>query len=301
MPLDKTILNTNRGTTGLIPLPPEISQEIWSNTLQNSAIMQLARRIQLPASGASIPVITGDPTADWVSETAEKPVSSPSFSSKEIQPYKMAVIEMFSNEFRRDYAALYDQLVARLPYALAKKFDRTVFGVDSKPGDKFDQLNAAPTVDIQKDSWKGLVDARAKVAAADGVLTGFAIAPQAESLLLTQTDTTGRPLFVNSVTTDGAITRLAGVPVYHSRGVYKDKTATAPAVLGYGGDWTSAIWGTVEDIQFKISDQATINDGTRQINLFQRNMFAVMVEFEVGFVVGDVNKFVQLTETGGKA
>src|SRR5690606_41795837 len=65
------------------------------------------------------------PTADWVDETDEKPVSRPTFGSKSITPYKLAVIVPFSDEFRRDANALYNECVRRLPGVLAKKFDRS--------------------------------------------------------------------------------------------------------------------------------------------------------------------------------
>ena len=89
--------------------------------------MQLARQIALPGNGTQIPVITGDPEADWVTETGSKPVSNPGLSKKIMQAHKLAVIVPFSDEFRRDAAALYNALIQRLPGALAKEFDKTVF------------------------------------------------------------------------------------------------------------------------------------------------------------------------------
>ena len=52
-----------RGTSG-ITLPKELSNEIWANAVQESAIMRLAQRIDLPGSGITIPVITADPSVD---------------------------------------------------------------------------------------------------------------------------------------------------------------------------------------------------------------------------------------------
>ena len=45
-----------------------------------------------------------------------------------------------------------------------------------------------------------------------------------------------------------------------------------------------------------VSDQATINDGGTQLNLWQRNMFAIRAEIEVGFRVRDLAHFVKLTD-----
>lgn len=55
------------------------------------------------------------------------------------------------------------------------------------------------------------------------------------------------------------------------------------------------MYGTVEGIKMKISDQATINDGGKQINLWQRNMIAFLVEAEIGFIVRDKKKFAVIT------
>ena len=121
-------IDVNRGTTG-ISLPKEVSNEIWSKVLEGSAIMNLARRIELPGRGLEVQTITGEPTAAWVNETDEKTVSKHTFGTKIITPYTIAVIIPFSNQFRRDRRALYEELVSRLPSALAKTFDNTVFEI----------------------------------------------------------------------------------------------------------------------------------------------------------------------------
>ena len=128
-------ISTNRTN---ISLPSEVSQEILQKMRDESAIMRLARQVALPGRGLTIPVITGDPSAAWVAETAKKPVSNPSLSTKLMQAYKLAVIVPFSDEFRRDAASLYDAIVERLPGALALKFDQTVIGATDAPGENFD-------------------------------------------------------------------------------------------------------------------------------------------------------------------
>lgn len=113
-------VDVNRTTAG-INLTPEQSQEIWSAAEYSSAVMQLASPIHLPGSGISVPIITGEPEAEWVNETDEKPVSRPTFGDKQMTPYTAAVIVPFSNQFRRDKAALYNEIVRKLPQALARK------------------------------------------------------------------------------------------------------------------------------------------------------------------------------------
>lgn len=287
-------IDVNRSTSG-ITLTPEQTSEIWSAAEYASAVMQLAQKVDLPGSGVSVPIITGEPEAEWVSETDEKPVSRPTFADKLMTPYTAAVIVPFSNQFRRDKAALYNEIVRKLPQALARKFDATVFGAQGgAPGSNFDTLGGAASVGLAGDTYAGLVAADQAVAAGGGILNGWALSPQARGLLLGAVDADGRPLFTGSAA-DGSVPRLLGAPTAVTKGVYAPGAGEGAARLGFAGDWTSAHYGVVEDIQLDISDQATINDGGTQLNLWQRNMFAVRVEFEVGFRVRDLAHFTQLT------
>jgi len=286
-------IDVNRTTSG-VRLDPQVSGEIWSATAEQSAAMQLANQINLPGSGVTVDIITGNAEAEWVAETDEKPVSRPTLGSKLMTPYTLAVIVPFSNQFRRDKAALYNALVQKLPEALGKKFDQTVFGSVAAPGSNFDKLTGAAAVGIAGDTYAGLVAADQAVATGGGILNGWAIAPQGRGLLLGSVDGFGRPLFTQSPNTGGSVTQLLGQPVFVSKGVY---AAGAPNQLGFAGDWSGASWGSVEGVQISISDQATLTDGDQQINLWQRNMFAVRAEIEVGFRVRDLAQFVKLTDT----
>lgn len=287
-------IDINRTTT--IALPSDVSSEILQKTQESSAVMSLARQIQLPGLGVTIPVITGDPEAGWVGETEKKPVKRGTLSTKLMQPYTLAVIVPFSNQFRRDVPRLYDALVQRLPGALAKKFDATVFGAVDAPGTNFDTLKSCTAQSILTDAYGGLVAADADIADHDGILNGFILSPKGKAILLTAVDGNDRPLFINSVA-EGAVPMILGAPVRQSKGAYIAETASTDAVVGVAGDWTQAMYGTVEGVQIAISDQASLTDGGSTINLFEQNMFAVRAEIEVGFRC-DTTVFNRLT---GKA
>lgn len=281
-----------------VSLPAELSREIMQIAVGESAIMQLARRVVLPGRGLDIPTITGDPEAEWVSETGNKPVKNPGIGMKNMRGYTLAVILPFSKQFRRDLPGLYDNILARLPGALGKKFDQTVLGAVEKPGTGFDNFATATAQSIVKsvsaDAYDGLVAARKDVADHGGIINGWALSPQAESLLLEARDNDGRPLFLGNVA-EAAIPRILGAPTKTGRGLYAvgsaagESSASAPDVVGVAGDWTQAMYGIVEDIQISFADQATLtyvdeNEQTVTINLWQKNMFAVRCEFEAGFV-----------------
>ena len=291
-------IDMNRTST--ITLPGAVSSDILQKTQEASAVMSLARKISLPGLGVTIPVITGDPEAGWVGETEKKPVKRGTLATKVMQPYTLAVIVPFSNQFRRDVPTLYDALVQRLPGALAKKFDATVFGAATVPGSNFDTLKACTAQSILTEAYGGLVAADADIAAHDGILNGWVLSPQAKAMLLTAVDGNKRPLFINNVA-EGAVPMILGAPVKQSKGAYIAETASDDAVVGFAGDWTQAVYGTVEGVQIAISDQATLTDGDSTINLFEQNMFAVRAEIEVGFRCDTTvfNKLTGKTKTGG--
>ena len=265
-----------------ITLPTDVSNEILQKVQEESAIMQLATQIALPGRGTSINVITSDPEASWVAETAAKPVSNPGLETKVMQAYKLAVIVPFSNEFRRDVSALYDALVERLPRALGLKFDATVIH-GAAPGSNFDVLAACTKQDIGTDAYAGLVAAETDIANHGGDMDGIALSPMGKGVLLAAVDDNKRPLFINSVA-EGAVPIVLGAPVTITKGAYKAGTGSSvPNVVGVAGDWTQAMYGTVEGVMIDYSSDATLVSGGTTINLFQQNMFAVRAEIEIGF------------------
>lgn len=271
---------TNRTS---IDLPVDVSNEILQKTQDASAVMTLARQIALPGRGAAINVITSDPTAAWVGETAAKPVSNPGLETKIMRAYKLAVIVPFSNEFRRDVAALYDALINRLPGALAAKFDNTVFGGTQAPGSDFDTFASVTQQDIETDTYAGFVAADGDIATHGGIMNGIVLSPQGKGIVLGAVDGDRRPLFINNVA-EGAVPVILGARTVLSKGAYVAGTSPAPNVLGFAGDWTQAVYGTVEGVKIDYSSDATLDIGSGNvINLFQQNMFAVRAEIEVGF------------------
>lgn len=289
-------IDINRTTSG-ITLPKEVSNEIWAQTLEQSAVMQVARKIDLPGWGVTIPIITGEPEAAWVNETDNKPVSRHTFDNKAITGYTCAVIEPFSNQFKRDLPGLYAELVRRLPMALGKKFDETVFGLTTKPGDDFDQLTSAPLMTVDATStYADLVAVFQAVAASGGRLTHWLAGPQLEGFLLGALDGFGRPLFIADPLNTANVGRILGRPVISTKAGFSSST-TVGDTTGVAGDWeTGAVWGMVENISVSISSEATLTDGATQLNLWQRNMFAVRAEFSVGFRLRDANRFVRITD-----
>ena len=282
-------ISTNRSN---ISLPTEVSTEIIAKMQEGSAVMKLAEKITLPGRGLTIPVITSDPEASWVGETNKKPVSNPGLNTKVMRGYTLAVIVPFSNQFRRDNTSLYNEIVNRLPKALGQKIDDTVFHGDA-PGSDFDTFKLVTAQSLASDVYQGLVSADTDIALHGGVNNGFVFSAQGKGILLGAVDKNDRPLFINNVS-EGAVPMVLGVKTELSKAAFK---SGSPSVIGYAGDWSQAKYGIVEDIQISISDQASLTIDNEQVNLWERNMFAVRAEIEFGFRA-DTSVFNALTATG---
>ncbi len=290
MPLSTTKINVSRATTG-IALPQDVLQQVLHGISEGSAVMQLANRLTIPGTGVKMNVITGDPTPAWVEESTEKTVSTPTFGNKTMVPYKLAVIVPFSDQFRRDLPALYDAVVSRIPNALAKAFDTTVL-YGTAPGTNFDTLTGADAVAVDTGTYDATVGVMTSIATEGGALNGFILSPQANGVYMTARNKSGELEFPGYAPGQ----RLFDVPTFTRSYAYKSGSSAANTV-GFAGDWSKAYVGVVQDVSIEYSNQATLNDGTNTINLWQRNMFALRAEMEVGFIVEDDGYFKRLTDT----
>jgi hypothetical protein len=118
--------------------------------------------------------------------------------------------------------------------------------------------------------------------------------------LLLSTDTTGRPIFVD--TTTGGIDAagggtLIGEPLAYSRGVsgklIRQSGLADTGLRAIGGDWSQCAYGVGMDITVRVSTEATYIDEDGVVHsAFQENLVLLLAEAYFGFVCGDVNAFV---------
>ena len=301
--MTNTALDVSRLTNGVL-LPPEMSTEIWTESVKQSALTQLATRVNLPGKGVKWQTLNAPNAAEWVSETAEKPVVDPTFGSKTMIPYKLAQIITVSEEFARDASNLWGAIQAQASEAIAQAIDKTFLaGAIALPGsDGVDTLADAQTVSIKGGTYKDFVKISTTVLENDGDLNGIAITNKGLAKFIEATDTNGHPLMVPGVNST-ELGSIFGARMIKSPWGYKaavkastdPKVNAAPEVLGVAGDWRNAFYGTVQGIRIKMSDTATVKKGSQTINLWQRNMIAFLVETEVGFIVRNKSKFVVIT------
>jgi len=307
----------SRSTTGVY-LPTELAQEVLGEVVGESVIMQSVQRARIAAGGSTFHVVTREPEAQWVGETDLSPVDRHEVANKTARPYKLSVTETFSNEFERDLPGLFAELKSRLPASLGKKFDSTVCGFATAPGDKIDTFAEVDTQVVtageNNAAYKGLTSAMKTVAAAGGDIDTWLLSPAGEINFLDQLDSNDRPVFISNPQADGSVGSMLARRVFKSKRVgHPGESPSTPQTFGFGGDFSGARWGMVEAIKVQRLTEATLVDGTvevevddgeggtagtvtipRLIHLAQQEMFALKVTVEVGFRIDSTDKVVRL-------
>lgn len=284
------MVDINRGTSGVV-LPAEVSGEIWQKIQDASVVMGLARRVPLSGAGTIYREILTDSQPQFVGETERKPVSNPTVGSKTLKAHKIAVVQTYSDEFRRDLPGLFNALVSRLPGALARTFDLAALHGIGAPTADFDTLAGADVVSIHN-TTAGSVDAYAgflNALAAVPDLNAWALSPMGEVVALSNRDTNGGAILNPNVLTNGSVGSVLGRPVFRSA------HAQQGDIVGLAGDWSKAIWGQVEGVSIDISDNPVYDsDGELITAGWQDNMIGVRAEIHVGFIA-DEGSFVRLS------
>lgn len=299
MPYNSNI--TRSGSEALIP--EDVSREIIQGVPQQSAVMQLARRLpNMSTNQRRMPVLAGLVSAYFVNgDTGLKQTTQASWGNKYINAEEIAVIvpipEAVLDDVNYD---VWGEIQPRIVEAFGAKFDEAVmFGGDDKPSDWPDALltgatSASHTVtlgtgdDIYEDimSDGGVI---AKVEEDGYMVTGHVAALSMRAKLRGLREQVydgsnmlniGQPIFVSSPQAGGGY-ELDGSPIRFPRNGAFDPTEA----LMFTGDWDQLVYSMRQDITYKVLDQAVIQDSAGNImyNLAQQDMVALRAVMRIGW------------------
>lgn len=282
-------------------IKPTEAGEIFAEARKASVVQQLARKIPIGANGVEIAYTTSKPTAAWVAEGGQKPTTSGGKGLRTIAPKKIAAISVVSAEtVRANPGGYINDLRLDLAEAFALAFDAAALHGTSSPFGTGNNL-AATTKSVALGTAAAAdggifqdVNAGLSLLVNDGKrLTGTAWDAIAEPLFNGAVDLNGRPLFIDSPTVETAEViragRLLGRPSFIGEGIADG------GIVGFGGNWSKAVWGVVGGITYDVSTQATVTINGELVSLFENNLVAIRAEAEYGFDVDDVESFVKFT------
>ncbi|MDX3324760.1 phage major capsid protein [Streptomyces sp. ME02-6979-3A] len=298
-------------------LPRTLAGPIFEKSVEQSAVMALARQAPLALDATtSVPIPMDVPTADWVGQAAKKPLSTSSVGVKQMTAKKLAVLIPVAEEVvMTNSGGLWTQLQTDLPTAFARAFDhaaihgKTMKGATGPFSDYLAMTSNAVALGTASQAnggiWADFVNGMAEVIDEDWDYTGTVADHRLKPSLLLATDTTGRPILVDTTvpgTQMASAGTLIGEPLAYSRSVSgKQRRQSASSDTGLraiGGDWSQAAYGVGMDITVRISKEATYVDEEGGVHsAFQENLVLLLAEAYYGYVQGDADAFVKYTGT----
>lgn len=280
-------------------LKPDQAEAYFTQARRNSVVQSLARKVPLGINGQEIPVVTSKATAGWVAEGGKKPASKGSIGLKTIAPKKIAAIAVVSSEVVRANPGNYVELFkADIAEAMALAFDaaalygtNTPFGASNYIAATTKSVEIGTTTQANGGVYGDIVAGLKLLVDDKKKLNGFAFDSVAEPTFLGAVDLNGRPLFVDSPFEDSVLTagKLLGRNAFLGDGVGDDASST----LGFGGDWSQVVWGSVGGISYDVSTQATVTINGELTSLWENNLVAIRAEAEYGLLINDVEAFVE--------
>lgn len=279
-------------------LDPVLAQDYFAEVAKVSVVQQLGRRIPMGPTGVRIPHWTGEVTARWVAETAQKPITKGDMTKQDVVPFKIATIFAASSEVVRANPANYlGMMRSKVAEAIAVSFDQAVMHkLDSPFGTALSDTTKEQ--ELGPNAYDALNNGLTQLLEDGYKWTGTLLDSKTEPILNGSKDAAERPLFLEATYTDVngpfRVGRVIGRPTYISDNVALDET------VGFMGDFSKLIWGQIGGISYDVSDQATLDlsvngDGSGIVSLWQQNMIAVRVEAEFAALVNDAEAFVKLT------
>lgn len=298
-------------------LPRTLTGPIFNKSVEQSAVMQLAQEAPLAIDATTtVPVPLDVPTADWVGQAQAKPLSSGGVAVKSMQARKIAVLIPVAEEVVKTNAGgLWTQLQRDLPTAFARAFDMAAIHGKTMRGASgpFTDYLAMTTNTVALGTnprneggvWSDLVDGMELVIDGDWDYTGTVADPRLKTVLMKATDANGQLIMVNVQQPDPKAAlagSLLGEPLAYSRSVSgkqrRQSSSSDTGLRGIGGDWSQAAYGVGQDIEVRVSKEATYIDEEGTVHsAFQENLVLLLAEAFYGYVQGDADAFVKYTGT----
>lgn len=282
-------------------IPEEVSREMLGKAVEDSAVLQLFRRIPVSRKSVRFPILSALPVAYWVNgDTGLKQTTEMAWTNKHLQIEEIATImPVPENVFEDMEADLWDEAVPFIREAFGRSLDTAVFfGVNAPASFPTNVVAAAVaagntvtggTATAAQGAFYGDLDNLIGTVEDDGFdVSGYAAARSVRRLMRAARNTTGERLDEGRIT--GDLSAIDGAPVsYPMRGQWPTGGEAGENIRMIAADWSQFVVGVRSDISFKMLDQAVIQDNTGAIvyNLAQQDMVALRVKFRVGWQVAN--------------
>jgi len=295
------IIERGAGTDPLVPEP--LVAEIIQESTRASSILQLARRVTMPAKTSRQPVLSALPQAYWLSgDTGLKQTSKAEWENVDLVAEEAAVIVPIPDAYVDDAGVpLWEEVRPLLGQAIGQLVDRAAFFGTGAPGtfgdSVFDVADDAGLTVVQgttDDLGSDIALLAQNITEAGFTVNGFACKPGFLWQMIGVRSQDGYPIYQPDLPASPTGRGLYGFPLTEVlNGSWDSNAATILA-----GDWSKAIVGVRQDISVRIFSEGVISDddGKILLNLMQQDSKAMRVTARFAFATANP---ANPTATGG--
>lgn len=284
-------------------LIPDLQASLLTNGLlrENGAIQLAGDARATSAKKEVFPIWLGTPTAGFVGEGARKPVTGGEFGQANINIKKVASIVLFTEEQKDDVRnGDLDVLVdSGVRSAISDVIDQHIVGKANGTNltTSFDTMLRSTTATVELGTTQDKL--RLAISAAMGKLEANGYQDPGQMGVVLASDVR-QPIrdARSALDSTAELYGGAGDPLYGLQDAYSTNlstfasTAAATKIVAYVVYKPNLHVRIRKDVTVKISNEATVNDGTADRFLFQENLTAVLYETRLGFMVHDLNRAV---------
>ncbi len=282
-------------------IPTETAELVLKEFLTSSVVTQLAKHEPMTKPKKKFTYLAEGPGAYWVGEGQRIQTSKATWLTAEMEAKKLGVILPVSKEFLRyTVTDFFNEIRPAIAEAFYTKFDQAaLFGNDSPyaPGTSvWERIQVSGNIveyGTNPNLYLDLNDVLALVEDGDNDPNGFTTIKKFRKDLRGAVDDRNLPIFNDPG--QGAAANLLGLPVGYADG----KSWDYDKALVLAGDWDFARYGILQNIEYAISEDATLttiqDDNGNPINLFERDMFALRATMHVAFMTLKDDAFAALT------
>lgn len=288
-------------------IPEDVASDIIRGATQESFVLSQFRRVPMSRGQQRMPVLSALPTAYFVTgDTGLKQTTELAWANKYLDAEELAVIVPVPQAVLDDADFdIWGESKPRIVEAIGRAIDGAVaFGINAPSS--WPQNMVAAAIAAGNDPTEGAaataggfqddVDQLMGAVEADGFdVTAFAASRTAKSKFRRARDANGQRLEGLNDT----LTEYLGVPIsYTMSGLWPDAGSSPARRRMIAFDKSQFVVGVRRDIEYKISEDAVIQDNTGAIiyNLFQQDMVAMRVTMRVAWQVANIINYDEETE-----
>lgn len=303
MPYDSIISRDDKAAL----IPEEVSAEIFQTTPEQSAVLQLARRLpDMSRAQKRLPVMSALATAYFVTgDTGLKKTTEVNWENKYVDAEELAVIVPIPEAVvdDQDYD-IWGEVRPSIAEAFGKAIDEAVLfgsnipatwntnlggaGLTAVTNTAGQRLSLAAYTDLYEallgETGAGVAGTVMMVEADGYMVNGYISTLAMRGMLRNLRDTDGNLIFKSTVQ-QGTQYSVDGEPMYFP--VNGCWGVAANNELAFMGDWTKLVYAFRQDLTYKVLDQAVIQDAQGNIvyNLAQQDMIALRCVMRLGFAL----------------